>query len=532
MLSLAGAVMAVYGAFGGGTVARGQCAPLWASGADATAPAGSQVPRMYSWTPPGAERPHVVMTGWFSDGSRLALWNPSDQSVAGLAPIHDDLPMVVNAVATTPDGALLVAGSVTLASGVTAGAVAAWDGVAWRSVGPRVGTTVTAVLVRGSGAIVISGNLVTPVEPELRNVAVLQNGTWQPLGWGLSSPALALAETPNLGLVAGGNFTSSQGTQLRQLARWTGSEWADVGGGTDRAVRALAVLTDGTLAVGGDFRQAGGQPVRGLARFDGVSWSAFGPDALEGTVNTLSITPDGELLAVGRLYGPGTDLIAAGIWNGTQWTQVTLPPYGSGVGGLSAMILDDGGVLFNPDRRPSGTGWVWRRFMTPTAPEVTTPQTRVVSCPGQPVVLEVAARGTPSPSYRWYKDGRMFASVALGSQSTLVLTDVTTSYSGTYTCEVSNACGSVISEPVTLYVGPCACSLADVAGGPFWDIVNPDGNVDGTDFVAFINAFAIGDAAVGPQADVAGGGEAGELPDGTVDGGDFVAFMNAFMEGC
>ncbi len=64
--------------------------------------------------------------------------------------------------------------------------------------------------------------------------------------------------------------------------------------------------------------------------------------------------------------------------------------------------------------------------------------------------------------------------------------------------------------------------LADIAGGANG---GGDGIVDGTDFVAFINAFGAGDL----LADVAGAEPAGG--DGVVDGTDFVAFINSFAEG-
>jgi hypothetical protein len=66
--------------------------------------------------------------------------------------------------------------------------------------------------------------------------------------------------------------------------------------------------------------------------------------------------------------------------------------------------------------------------------------------------------------------------------------------------------------------------VADLVGAG--GIPAPDGTIDGEDFLAFINAFAIGEAA----ADIAGGGD-GLEPDGTVDGSDFIAFINAFAAG-
>ena len=73
-----------------------------------------------------------------------------------------------------------------------------------------------------------------------------------------------------------------------------------------------------------------------------------------------------------------------------------------------------------------------------------------------------------------------------------------------------------------------------VASRRLADLVGPggdppgDGTVDGSDFIAFINAFA----AELPLADVAGGDPQGGVSgDGTVDGSDFIAFINSFAEG-
>ena len=77
---------------------------------------------------------------------------------------------------------------------------------------------------------------------------------------------------------------------------------------------------------------------------------------------------------------------------------------------------------------------------------------------------------------------------------------------------------------------PPAC-LADISGGgPNAD--QPDGTVDGNDFIAFINSFSIGDVSVDAKADIAGGGPNADQPDGTIDGSDFIAFINAFGAGC
>ena len=91
--------------------------------------------------------------------------------------------------------------------------------------------------------------------------------------------------------------------------------------------------------------------------------------------------------------------------------------------------------------------------------------------------------------------------------------------------------GTIDLVATNISAGPPLVCLADVAGGGA-NGLQPDGSVDGADFVAFINSFAIGDPSIDPLADVAGGGPTGTQPDGTIDGADFIAFINAFAAGC
>ena len=62
----------------------------------------------------------------------------------------------------------------------------------------------------------------------------------------------------------------------------------------------------------------------------------------------------------------------------------------------------------------------------------------------------------------------------------------------------------------------------DIAGGGPTERTF-DNVVDGSDFIAFINSFGIGDSATDPLANVAGGGPSGLSPDGIINGNDFVA---------
>ena len=84
------------------------------------------------------------------------------------------------------------------------------------------------------------------------------------------------------------------------------------------------------------------------------------------------------------------------------------------------------------------------------APSITTqpPAYHSLSA-GQPFNLSVVATGT-SLTYQWRKDGR---SIAGATGSTYVKASVTALDAGTYTVVVSNAVGSVTSNPALLSVG-------------------------------------------------------------------------------
>jgi hypothetical protein len=125
--------------------------------------------------------------------------------------------------------------------------------------------------------------------------------------------------------------------------------------------------------------------------------------------------------------------------------------------------------------------------------------------------------------------GTMTPSIFAGDDSTVGVENADGTVA-TQIDESSLASGSALRFVYALGTDNCpsapAC-LADIAGG---DPTGGDGSVDGTDFIAFINSFGIGDASVDPAADVAGGVPSG--PDGTIDGTDFIEFINAFGAGC
>jgi uncharacterized repeat protein (TIGR03803 family) len=175
---------------------------------------------------------------------------------------------------------LFVGGFFTTAGGISANAIAQWDGSSWSGLGSGV------------------------------------TGFEQPF-----VSTLAVAGTK---LYAGGSFTNAGAVAANEIAEWDGASWSPLNSGMDGWVESLAV-SGGNLYVGGNFTKAGTAQAVGIAQWNGVSWSALGTN-LVGQVTALAIS--GNTLFVGGSF----TVTVAGItatnlaeWNGTSWSALPAP---------------------------------------------------------------------------------------------------------------------------------------------------------------------------------------------------------------
>jgi hypothetical protein len=94
-----------------------------------------------------------------------------------------------------------------------------------------------------------------------------------------------------------------------------------------------------------------------------------------------------------------------------------------------------------------------------TAPTFTTqPAAQTVNA-GTTVTLTAGASGTPAPTYQWQKGG---TAIAGATNSTLILTNVQPSDSGTYTVVATNGSGSVTSTAAALAINAPTASTPPV----------------------------------------------------------------------
>lgn len=312
----------------------------------------------------GTPTPHVAGSFTQIDGAaveRLARWNGEGWEAFGVvAPATAS----VNALAVfDPDAdgpmppMLAAAGdftSVWLDEFSAAGAVAAWNGSRWSTLGFSATPAAVGSLVvfdaDGDGPqarrLIAAGDFVLPTALGLaRDIAQFEGaaGTWSPLGAGsftgqvdpampVQVLALALFDEDGAGpmapaLYAGGNFLQwTDGMNVlpcRGIARWDGSAWSaltpnlnpPVGCSPPLAspvVRALVSFDpDGpagpmraSLFVGGHFTEPGGG-TQGIGRWDGVGWHALGSGLSFEPHTICNDSPAAYALAVFDDDGPG-----------------------------------------------------------------------------------------------------------------------------------------------------------------------------------------------------------------------------------
>lgn len=304
---------------------------------------------------------HLVAGGTFeqADGVQLngvASWDGQSWSPLGLG-IGPPPAVVLSLAAFDQDGTgpapanVVAAGEFSEAGGTPANNIASWDGDHWQAMGEGVHGTVSALAVwnatqAGSTAstLVVAGTFDTAGGQPAANVAAWDGIAWHSLGPGLNGAVNAAVTWDPDGpgpaapqVVVGGEFDHAGPTSAGHIAGWDGSSWHEVGGGLNGTVNALTVWDpDGNgplfpqLVAAGNFTStvSGGEVLNGIARWDGASWHAFstgfegaGPSGL----GTWDLDGVGPLPPV--LFACRDELIVSGAmeitslvrWTGSSW---------------------------------------------------------------------------------------------------------------------------------------------------------------------------------------------------------------------
>ena len=168
----------------------------------------------------------------------------------------------------------------------------------------------------------------------------------------------------------------------------------------------------------------------------------------------------------------GDPLTVEFFLNGTSLGSLSAPPYRIAVNGLgpgnytfSATASDSGGLT------ASATNLVTINGQQPTIN--TGPQSQTVNA-GSDVTFTVQANGSRPLSYQWF-----FGTTAIGGQTTpsLLLTNVSSADSGSYTVQVFNAFGSAFASATLTVTSPPSGSAPTLTSEPRSQSVNAGSNV-------------------------------------------------------
>ena len=286
---------------------------------------------IYPGTPGTGNNGKIVVGGQFTGTTRSRLTRLNDDGTvdAGFMAVGTGFDNPVNAIAIQPDGKVLVSGffnTITGAAATTrlnfarldaAGAVDTFYPTNGLSFGNR------AVAVDDTGRVLVGGDgiLVNSVARlgvvRLNAATGADDGTVFPA---LRQPGTinGVVQLPGGDFVVAGNFTwhglnaTSSRVAVGNLARISSVDGSlntafntAVGTGLNNSAEAVALDGNGQILVGGVFNFVNGVAGNRVARFSpaGVRDAAFLPPAAIGTVLTLAVQADGNIVVGGAFSG-------------------------------------------------------------------------------------------------------------------------------------------------------------------------------------------------------------------------------------
>ena len=352
----------------------------------------------------------------------------------------------VNALTLQPDGKLLVGGVFTTLDGTNLNYIARLnaDGTIDTNFNPNANSTVNTLAVQADGKILVGGAFTTLGGTNRNHVARLNaDGTldtnFNPNVTGLVN---TLALQTDGRILLGGGFTTVGGQTRNRLARLNadGSVDTTFNPGANNTIYALAIQADGAIVVGG-----GGTSAAALTVLGGQSRTNIGRlSNSEPATQNLSF----DSSTVTWLRG-GT---SPEVWrttfevstNGADW--VNLGAGGRVTGGwqLNGVIVPANANIrargYLSGGQYNGSAWFVENIMGP-ALMVTQPVSQTNNA-GTTAVFRVAAGGTPTLTYQWYRNGTALGdggNISGTISPTLTLSNVLGGDAGDYSVIISNS---------------------------------------------------------------------------------------------
>ncbi|CAG0953885.1 hypothetical protein PHYC_00351 [Phycisphaerales bacterium] len=158
--------------------------------------------------------------------------------------------------------------------------------------------------------------------------------------------------------------------------------------------------------------------------------------------------------------------------NSVTWdseTQITLNISVTGGAPTGQRTL----TVTNPDGQNAVSANILNVTVGCVSPNVLFQPNSLTRCEGESATFTISATGSPTLNYQWRKDN---VNISGANSPSYTIDPVALSDIGSYTCRVTNGCGTDTSNPATLTVNTC--------GTPCDPDVNCDGTVNGFDIEA------------------------------------------------
>ena len=479
--------------------APGQCGEQWFATDGVSGGTPPAVFAIKPWDPDGAgsQPERLVIGGDFSavgatPANNIAAWNGVAWETLGAGTNGR-----VYALAVLPDNTLVAAGAFTMAGGASAPYIARWDGTAWSGLSLGMDNEVNDLAVLLNGDLIAGGMFGTAGGIGVNRIARWNGTAWSGLGSGVGGTVYALLVVPSSGdLIVGGMFTTAGGSTALRVARWNGATWTGIGGmtgGSNVGVFSLCLMPNGDIVAGGNFTFPGSR----VSRWNGTSWSGLGT-GVNNAVWALTVLESGDLIAGGSFISPS---FAIARWNGTAWSGL-----GTGLAGGNVQAFEI---------RPNGDLLVGGAFTTAgglaspglarwgtLAPSFLQQPLSIATCASGSAMFTVVPDGTGPFTYTWEAEldpgiwtpvddgnlvhGGIILGTVTGTGTPALLIEGLTHFpedrsSLNIRCNLTDSCGSTRSNTAVL-------SAWRIATGD----ANGDGQCNGRDVPGFVEAVIHG----------------------------------------
>ncbi|QOJ15431.1 MAG: M4 family metallopeptidase [Planctomycetia bacterium] len=178
-----------------------------------------------------------------------------------------------------------------------------------------------------------------------------------------------------------------------------------------------------------------------------------------GSPVTLTVAAESAAPLTYRWRRAGEPLIEGAEYSGVGSAQLVIGSAGVALGGAFDVEVENG----------CGTVTSEAALLTVAEPiEISQHPANVYACDGQPASFSVTGTFGPGATFQWRRDAEALADgpLLVGAQTpTLELLAVGMADAGAYRVEITNACGSVTSDPATLGVGIAAGVIGAIEPG-------------------------------------------------------------------